>query len=276
MNNISLPLDIGKYQNVCLLLQDYYSARKGSEASFSYGVWAQELGCKNRSYLRLVVMGKRPVNSTLLKSLLSSFQLNSQDEAHLTALVHLTQSRSAEEKHVWQQRIQAFAGVPADQVEASEYEEFLSDHLLPCLHTVFGFQDAPSEVAEVAEAFGISPEEAQIKIRKLESLKLYKDQQRTQRSWKVAPQNQAPGHREFYRQSLVKAAQAMDMPAEDRKFRSLFVAMNEKEFSDFLADFEQFAREQLAKRNFPTVGGRRLFQLNFNFFAITKAFRSRS
>lgn len=51
-------IEITNYINAQQFLTDYYHKRKNENPTFSYGTWAEELGLKNRSLLRMMVIGR--------------------------------------------------------------------------------------------------------------------------------------------------------------------------------------------------------------------------
>lgn len=270
MEQISNKIDVLTYTDVCAFLQDFYTFKKSINSKFSYTSWAAELGEVDRSYLRLVCLGKRPVNENLQRSMIQYFNFDEQGSSYFALLAGSGRARNPQEKGLWAQRIMAFRGVNPEIIEAREQYDFLSDPILPALHTVLGFNDVQTDKKILAEVFSLTEEEMASKIQKLKELKLLNDLEKTNRSWKVANSFGSLAHREFYEQTFQQATTAMSLPVALRRFRSLFVAMSENEFSDFLKDFELFAKEQLAKRNVSSLAHRRLFHLNFNFFSVTE------
>ncbi len=62
-----------KYLNVHLFLQDYYHHRKKQNPEFSYEVWAKELGASGKSYVRMMVLGHRPINTKMAEAFADNF-----------------------------------------------------------------------------------------------------------------------------------------------------------------------------------------------------------
>jgi len=278
-NHVSMEKPLLKsYLNVSKFLQDYYWFRKATENPFSYQTWAAEMGIENRAYLRLVVSGKRPLNEVLSNKIMASLELADNERSYFLALVNYTQSKNSEQRRVFGMQLARHFDSEVDQQEIQGHFEFTSNPLMPKLQTLLSFSDFPSTTAEMALIADVSEAEIVVALNHLEALGLASrtlvgDQaqwQPTQRSWKVASRFKDLGLREFYRNSLKRAEAAIDLPLEDRRFRSLFVAMDQNEYQDFLSDFEVFVRDQLKKRDVDTIKNRRLFQLNFNFFAETK------
>lgn len=71
---------VSDYINVFQFLQDHYAYRKRTETQFSYSIWAQELGFKNKSYIRFVTLGKRPISPKLLENLKVNLSLDNHEK----------------------------------------------------------------------------------------------------------------------------------------------------------------------------------------------------
>ncbi|QDK38605.1 TIGR02147 family protein [Bdellovibrio sp. NC01] len=78
--------DIFEFLNVHHFLQQMYAYRKFAEKNFSYQMWAEEMGIKDRSYLRQVVMGKRGVNAEMIERFLLNMKLNELEQQYFHIL----------------------------------------------------------------------------------------------------------------------------------------------------------------------------------------------
>lgn len=265
-------MNIKEFQNALTFLQQYYANRKSQDRQFSYEVWAQELSLKSRSYLRLVIVGQRPINEALVQAFTNFFKFTDEEAEYFSVLVEYTQCRKIEQRRTLGLKLVSLNPRSQDRIEAEQHFEFLSDILLPRLQTICGFEDSPMDKKVLAKICGIEVDSLNEKLRKLENLGLMQDQKPVKRHWKVPASGHALGHKEFYKASLKEAEKAIELPFDERKFRGLMVAMNSEEFTDFQKDFEAFAKEQLQKRGGSQLKGRRLYQLNFNFFPVSNAF----
>lgn len=267
------------YQNVFLFLQDYYNYRRQQDKLFSYQIWCKELKFTNRSYLRLVTFGKRPVSEKLCSLFVIHFNFSAQETDFFTALVHFTQCKDADQRKLFAKQLLSFSQIGESVLETQKHFDFLSNSILPKLQTLLSFEDIQKTATTLAQLLDISETELVQNLTVLEKIGLVTKAtdknaqvvwQSLHKAWKVPESAQALGHQEFYRNSLKEAEQAIQLPFSDRRFRSLFWAMNEKEFNAFLKDFEIFVREQMNKHNVDHLNDRRLFQMNFNFFSVSK------
>lgn len=136
--------DIKKYLNVYQYLQDIYAFRKKRDAKFSYEVWAKELGIKDKSYIRLIVLGKRPLNEKMTEALKKNLALSAQEQPYFQTLTQYTQSRNREYKEVFGRKLIELLKSELDQMEIKAHYDFLSNPLLPRLQVLLTFRDIDS------------------------------------------------------------------------------------------------------------------------------------
>jgi uncharacterized protein (TIGR02147 family) len=266
-------LNIKEFQSPVQFLTSYYAHRKSQDSDFSYETWSQEIGFHNRSYLRFVVLGHRPISEKMMALFLDYFKFSTEngDAEYFETLVHFSQSKTKKQKQFFGKRLLELATPTLEKLEVTEHFEFLSDRYLPVIQTICGFVDVQITPEAISALLDITVSDATAKINALEQLGLVKNGVPQKRAWRAGASYQALGHREFYKESLQRASAAIDLPFNERRFRSLFVALSPDEFQGFLKDFEVFAQEQLVKNDKSELSGRRVYQLNFNFFPETKS-----
>ncbi|MDG0817200.1 TIGR02147 family protein [Bdellovibrio svalbardensis] len=266
------------YQNVVLFLQHYYEYRKGLDV-FSYTKWAQELGLKNRAYLRMVVMGERPISESIAEAFVAALQFNDVESDYFMTLVNYNQCKTGEQKRTFAKKLLRFQMNAEDFLEVENHYEFLADELLPRIQTLLSFEDVAKDTAKAAQILGISVQKFFDSCSKLEKMGLLEKQEVggeskwvvVKKSWRLPNNFRGLGYKEFYKDAWRRAEEAIEKyEAHERRFRNLFVAMSASEFEDFLRDFETFVQEQSAKRNVDHLFNRRLYQLNFSFFPSTE------
>ncbi len=272
--------EIKKYLNVHKYLQDYYEFRKSSNSDFSYEVWSREIGLKSRTYLRLLVFATRPINEPTAELLRKSLDLSSEDGAYFICLVHYTQSRTEEQRRVFGLQLSRYLTPNVDFHEVQQSFEFVANPLLPVLQTLLTFEDVIKTPASLSNILNVAEEQIVEGLKNLEGIGLAKKEEETKEwasvssSWRVPQNLKDLGLGEFYRNTLKKAEQSLHLPGEERRFRSLFVALSKDEYGDLLKDFEVFIQEQLKKRNVNEIENRRLYQLNFNLFPESKLMKT--
>ena len=265
---------ITKYLDLSQYLQDFYAFRKSQDKTFSYQRWARDLGIKNKSYLRFVVLGRRPLTEKTLAALAKNLELGSDELLYLQALTQYSQAKNGAQKKVFGQALIKILKTEKVESEIEPHYELLSNPLLTKLLTLLSFEDIRKDNNTLAHLLMATVEEVAEGIRLLEKLgavekdgDVYKS---TNKSFRIADDFNGLGLRNFYNNLFEEARAAISLPKEQRKFRSLFVPMSESEMHTYLENLNSFAKEQLVQYDFHELKDRRIYQLHFNVFPVTQ------
>lgn len=265
---------VKKYLDVFLFLQDSYQYRKNQDLTFSYDVWAKELGISDKSYVRFIVIGKRPINEKMTESLAHNLKLSDEDKKYFLTLVDYTQSKTRVQKELFGQKLISFLKSELDQIEIQAHYEFLSNPLLPRLQVFLSFHDLDQSSKNLSWLLGTSEEEIISGLRQLENLKLIqKSKDRfvpIKKAFKVSDNFGDIGLEAFYKSNLDAAQAAISLPKSERRFKSLFLPLNAEEFEAFLTNMDTFTKEQLFKFNPDEYADRRLYQVHFNIIPVSQ------
>ena len=87
-------LEIYGYCDHRLFLESTYCAKKKANTSWSYSVWAKQLGLKTKSTLIMVLKGQRLPSEDLTEKLAKYLKLSKKEEEYFFDLVHLAKCRS--------------------------------------------------------------------------------------------------------------------------------------------------------------------------------------
>lgn len=265
--------EIKKYLDVLKYLQDFYSYRKSQNRAFSYDVWAKQLGVSDKSYIRLLVLGKRPINPKVAAALCSNLELPPEEEVYFLNLIQYTQAKTREHKDLFGKKLVSLLRNELDRLEIQAHYEFLSNPILPRLQVMLSFKDISQSASNLAWLLGVKTEEADKGLEKLLQLGLVEKKNdgysAVKKSFKVPDHFGHLGLDAFYRRNLEEAQNAIDLPKEERRFKSLFLPLNPDEFGEFLSNLQVFVNEQLFKFNADEYSGRRLYQAHFNLIPVT-------
>lgn len=270
-----MKISVRNYLNVYQYLQDCYQFRKKKDAQFSYDVWAKELKASDKSYVRFIVLGKRPLNEKMIAVFSENLKLDTDDSDYFSVLAHYTQSKTQEQKNVFWKKLLSYLNQSSDQLEINDHYEFLSNPLLPRLQILLSFTDLNATPETLAWILGCTEEEVSLAMDKLLELKIIEKTNQgykpLQKSFKVPDRFGHHGLEAFYQRNLDEAKNAISLPKEERRFKSLFLPLNEKEFNEYLKGLETFTSENLTKFNPDTYEDRRLYQIHYNIIPISFA-----
>lgn len=267
--------NIKKYLDASQYLQDHYKFRKESEPGFSYEAWAKELRASDKSYVRLMVIGKRHINVKMTEAFAKNLNLSPDEEIYFSHLVQYTQGKTRAVRDALGKKLIGLLNSDFEQLEIQNHLDFLSDPLLPRLQVLLSFHDVDQSAEHLSRLLKVDVAElvkALDTLARLELVKVEDGRYRpAKRSFKIGDHFKDLGLERFYLNNLEASKEAISLPAETRRFKSLFLPLNEEEFVDFWKNLEAFAREQLARYNPDEYQGRRLYQAHFNIIpAATK------
>lgn len=266
--------ELKNYINVHQFLEDFYRFRKQTDDSFSYDIWAQEIGIKNRSYLRLIVIGKRAVSEETVNLLCRYFKFQDKQEEYFRMLVGYSKSKSHEQKKLYGKKLTALMRNDLQQHEIENHFDFLSKPSFPRLQTLLSFDDIEKTPENLARLLKISIQELSQGLGILKNLGLAEEINgqwiATKKSFKIPDRVGDVALEMFHNESLKEAIAAQQSSKETRRYRSLLMAMNKNEFDTFLKNLQDFVQSELSQFNFSELEDRELYQVNFNLFPVTK------
>ncbi len=88
-NKNKKDLDILSYSDYRAFLHDYYALKKSQRDSWSFGVWARQLGLKSTSSITKVIKGERALGDKALDKVIDYFSFSINEEQHFRDLVSL-------------------------------------------------------------------------------------------------------------------------------------------------------------------------------------------
>lgn len=249
----SLP-KVTQYMDALQYLHDYYTCRKSLDAKFSYQNWASEIGFKNRSFLRLVVTGGRHITESTRCLLEEGLGLHGVDREYFACLVSYTQEQDESKKRKWLQRMMEIVRVTHDQQDVGDHEEFLANPLIPVLQVLLSFEDLERTPVNLAHVLGAELETTRQWLFLLERLGLARRDDEDASSWRACTRNfrvpERLGSRplqKYHASVLNRAIDAVSVSPEQRRFRTIIVALSEEEYSDFCTKMNEFAVNLLSR-----------------------------
>lgn len=264
---------VKKYLNCYQYLQDAYQACKSQYSEFSYDMWAKELGASTKSYVRMMVLGKRPINEKMIQMFALTLELDAVEKEYFINLVHYTQSKSHEQKKLFGRKLISGLKDNFEQQQVLAHFDFLSNPLLPKLQVALSFTDLDQTPQKLAFLLSVDEAEITAGLKKLEELKLIEkidDKYRPiKSSFKISDNFGDIGLETFYSRSLEDAQKAISLPKEERRFKTLLLPLNEGEFNSFIDNMNSFSREQLTFFDKDELADRRIYQVHLNIIPVS-------
>ncbi|MEK2689595.1 TIGR02147 family protein [Bdellovibrio sp. GT3] len=271
------------YLDITFYLQDYYKFRKGKEKSFSYESWSQELGINSRSFLRLIVIGKKRVSDLFVEefSRLNFSSIN--EEEYFAYLAKYSRATTQKDKQAFGAELLRILKKNTQQNSIPDFTDFVSSPILPRLLTLLSFKDLQLTVPTFTRLLNMPEDEVVVALNKLEEMDLISKEEnggvvhwQTRNSkFKVQDKKGSSDLMKFHRQSLMEAIQAFHLPHELRRYKSLLLPFSKEELILLYEAMDNFASEQFARFSGDHYEGRRLFQINLNVHPVAESLEQR-
>ncbi|WP_413290799.1 TIGR02147 family protein [Bdellovibrio sp. HCB337] len=265
-------LDVGSY------LQDYYRLRKTRDKNFSYESWAQELELNSRSFLRLLVAGKKKISPRFMENFCRLNFATKNEESYFYYLVKYSQASSGKDRQLYSQKMMQILKHEHSAQIVSEKVDYVSDPLLVRLLSLLCFSDLRGNAARCAKILKVEMSEIEVALSKLEAMKLAEKVKVNEEDVWVAlsdvfhvPDDYGSFNlMRFHEKSLQDAVAAFSQPPQLRRYKSLFVPLSEADLEKFNRALEDFIAEQLLLYNSKFCLDTYLYQVNFNFHPVTR------
>ncbi len=275
-----------EYLDVGLFLQDYYQYRKAIRQGFSYEKWADELSFKSRSFLRMMVLGKKKLTPNLVESLAQTLFSQKEEQEYFFCLVKYSQASGVKERHIFGQKMMQILKNHNQPTLISGDDSFTSDPIYARLLSLFSYPDIEKSLQVLSQL--ISQDE-EITLRALTSLESWGHIKKlaggighdataaAELRWasnvgmfKVADNKGSKSIHQFHEKSLKEAIRAFEMPTSVRSYKSLLLPMTSEDFVVFNEMLNEFSKEQMARHNPREYRGKRVYQVNFNIYPVTE------
>jgi uncharacterized protein (TIGR02147 family) len=268
-----------EYLDVISYLQDYYKWRKATSKDFSYEFWSMELEFSSRSYIRMMIMGKKKVSTKFVETFSKRNFDDQNAEEYFYYLVQYSQAGSQKVKKDLGARLIKILKLRSQQTIIEPQGDFLSTPLLPRLYTLLGFKDITPTTVNLARLMGLSDEQTATFLKQLVSLELAQHSVVDGAEHWVAlhdkfkiPDNKGNMNlMKFHERSLLDAIDAFEQPKHLRKYKSLLLPLTESELTELYTLLDDFATENITRYSPSSYQDRRLFQLNFNIHPVAES-----
>lgn len=214
-------------------LRDYYLAEKQRRpTTFSFRYFARRAGQTSPNFLKLVIDGKRNLGAKSILSFAHALNLDEDETAFFTELVHHGQAKTKEEGAHHLGRMTAIRNLRRAQKIEGPFIEYLAHWYLPAIRELVARPDFVENARWIGQAL-IPPVGARKVKQALATLLEFGLLRRGERgrlersgpNWTTGPTNDSKVVSDFHHQMLVRAAEAIDsVPAENRSLSSLVVS----------------------------------------------------
>lgn len=272
--NTSAP-QLKKFVDYREFLRAWYDFKKVENPQFSYAVWATKTGFKSRSFIRLVMLGKRALGVDSIPIVIKSLGLQGDDPQYFTYLVHFAHSNSIESRdYYFNEILKLSKGTGAIVKDTYRFLSHLKTARVNLLINLKGFKGSIEDMANLLE---LSVSEVKDILENLEHLGLV-SLNKDQNIWQGATKElKLPGElgnlalQSFHSQSLKEAQGSIQLDPRTRHYGSVLMFLDTEKYSEMTRELEQFC--EYLGRKYHTASEilpSKIYQINLNLIPASK------
>jgi len=262
-------------------LRSHYEFRKAGQTQFSYAIWAHELGIKSRSFLRLVLTGKRNLTTDFAHQIIANLNLNKTETQYFLHLVGLKSASTLQTKEYHSRELsrlhQKFALKRYQMLEIQKKDlfDFLSSYQIPRIQVLLTLENIEKTPKNLAQLLKMKESDLLSHLQTLKNLGLAKEENNT---WSATQSKiTTPDElgnialQSFHRKSLEEATHAITLPKESRRFQSAVIALTEEQFKAVHNTLRE-KLESLLNMETSDEGNEpiKIYQINLNMIPVTE------
>lgn len=262
-----------EYLDFRIYLTDFFRWKKVTAPGFSFAVWANEAGFQSRSFIRLVMIGKRKLTSAAREKIIKTLGISNGELIYFKRLVDFNQSETHDEREkIW---LELQDLIPQQKrYTVLDYYRFLSSHWTPRLQVLLTLNDIDKTPSYLASALGLKIPQIKEMLKTLDALGLAEEL--PDQTWRATKSEfEAPDDignlalLSFHKKSLQDAIAVLESSDTERGFKAAIMALTPQEFMALKQEIARFS-ERILKENMNDTGqGRKLYQLNLNLVPIS-------
>ncbi len=269
-------VDVFSYQDFKTFLKDFYSERRRKDRKFSIRFFARRAGLRSQNYLKVVMDGRRSLTPRNMPKFVKGLGLDANQAEYFEALVNLNQARDSFERREFLHRLLHLQKKKAAIMLSGRQLEFFSDWYHIVIFEMACQENFRPDPQWISRRLGHKVTVKQV----TESLEfmlatgiLIKNEQGT--VVPVASQIASPVNaiqeqmRKLHRTFMTQGIEALQHEKpEESETGSLTIGLAPEQVPQFISKLKEIQRE--LNTLFSTSKGTEIFQLNIQFFKLTK------
>lgn len=258
-------------------LGDIWQWTKNNEG-ISYAQFSARAGFRSRSFLRLVIAGKRQLTLDSIRKISIGFHFSREEAELFETLVLFNQASDLESRQShWEKYVKRTKDRrPAMNVIHDSYS-YMARFSIPVLHALLGNTDISHESEDLAKMLGVSVSQAEDSLQTLQRMGLIHKQ--NEKWQKVYESSITTDHvpsvaiQTFHNNMLERAQKSLELPVAERNFQTLMTALNQEQYLALTERIKLFLDEIQSQELKPSATGQeRLYAININSIPISTDF----
>ena len=277
---------IFNYQDYRKFLADFYEEKKTATPSFSYQNFSRKAGFSSKSFVFNVIKGKKTLSRASVVRLCGAMELSKTESAYFENLVYFNQATNFTERNFYFEKLNEIRPVTSEASRArnlrqDQFEFYSQWHhaVIRSLIDLFPDINDPRVLAKMVHP-AISPKQAQKSMELLLRLGLVKRQADgtytvSSKILTTGPELQGLAVQRFHLTCMELAAAALrELPRNRRNVSGLTLGISRNAYDRICRELYEFQNRILTIAE-NDKGSDGVYQLNFQLFSVSKAFRRR-
>lgn len=268
-------------------LRDTYQFRKDTQVGISYASWALQLNIKSRSFIRLVLIGKRALTVSVAELFAENLNLTGPEKNYFLNLVRLQRSQKLADRELHSRevaRLRHRYGSPSTStvdLSSKHYFDYFSSYKIPRLRVLLTIPELVKTPETLAELLKVKVSDCMQYLETLANLGLAEttDTMITAKSnWSATTGNlRSPDSlgnvalQSYHRQSLQESIEAIKLPADIRNYQSLLLTLSPDQYELLKQELHQTLRDVLSRYSGFSAEDQKIYQINLNLIPVTES-----
>jgi uncharacterized protein (TIGR02147 family) len=248
MPNLFAYLDYRQY------LKDYYEEKKAASSVFSYKGFANKAGFKTKSFLKMVIMGKKNLSDISLQKVAKALKLDDKATSYFEDLVAFNQAKSLKLRNQLLEKLLVHKVAGVGRVIQQAQYEFYAQWFHHTLREILPYHDFKGDYEKLGNMLTppISKEDARRSVDLMTRLGLI--------------QKQENGHLENF---LLASKALVSCPAPMRDLSCLVVRLSDGGFQLMKQEIQGF-RKRLLELAESDQNFKRVYHISFQMYPTTQ------
>lgn len=254
-------------------LKALYTFKKSTEKSFSFAKWALRGNFKSRSFLRLVMMGKRNLTNDSLTKVLNILDLNKTQSHYFSLLVQYNQSSSYQSREYFFKKLMSIRGSKENKIVQNTYH-YLANFQSPRVQLLLNRKTIRKDIKSLSHFLNISESKTKDILENLKELGLAKE---TLGHWDaietVIDIEDDYGNlalQSFHKKSLEEAISAIEMDPTKRNFQAAILSLDTESFESLKKETHEFLGLLIEKYKHEKPKTEKIYQININLIPVSE------
>ncbi len=271
-------LEIYSYNQASQFIRDAWTEKKRRNKAFSLRAWSRQLGFANNAPLSLMLAGKRHIPKKYIPAFVSSLELSPDEGLFLETLVEMERARNIRQKKFYEERLRALS--PQPRVGFVEIESFkcLGDPIHMMILEMTDLQDFVPSAEWIQKRLRTKAALSEIKAATERLMNLGLLVKNSDGSWTKTQRHLTNrvdiadvGSQEYHKNvSLLAAQQVESQSVLEREFNGYAINLKKADLPKAKKLIREFIQEFARRIEAPQKTGDEIYQLNVQFFGLTK------